>query len=421
MVESKRFTETFCGSARAVDGKRTAFWDGGCRGLLMYSYGSGRRAFYVHYRGASDGKSRFFKLGGYPGLRVKDAREAAHKVLGEVALGRDPHAERVAVRRKARDEMVRHTLGGVTDGATVAQLAEGYLADAKTELKASSWKQTDAALRRHLLPKIGVMRATDVTRRDIKNVFARLTKLGKNVMANKVLAHASGMFAWAVEEELIPANPCLGLKRNKVTPRDRHLDYAEIPKFWVACAAAVSERDCAALRLMLATGQRPGEVCGMRWEHVDLGPRRLWSIPDTKRNRPHTVALSGLAVEVLLSVCDGVRPGEGGVFGERPLRLPNPKRVYEAAGIKPFKNHSLRHTVVTSMSREGVLGEVVSRVVNHAAPGSTITNDYNHYLYTKEKREALQIWADRVRALLANPPEVDDGNVLRPPEFAVST
>ena len=102
MVENKRFTEASCASTKAVGGRRTAHWDGGCRGLLMYSYGSGRRVFYVHYRGASDGRSRFFKLGGYPGLRVKDAREAAHKVLGEVALGRDPHAERVEARRIAQ-------------------------------------------------------------------------------------------------------------------------------------------------------------------------------------------------------------------------------------------------------------------------------------------------------------------------------
>jgi integrase len=86
------------------------------------------------------------------------------------------------------------------------------------------------------------------------------------IVANQVLAAASAIFAWAIREELVTSNPCRDVDRNPTTSRERVLSDGEIPKFWTAFDSAGLVAGTA-LKLILLTGQRPGEVAHMRREH----------------------------------------------------------------------------------------------------------------------------------------------------------
>ena len=97
-------------------------------------------------------------------------------------------------------------------------------------------------------------------------------------MANQVLAAASAMFAWTFREDVVELldNPRIGIGRNPTKPRERVLSDTEVPLFWDACNDVDLVRGPAP-RMILPTGQRPGEVRHMHRDHIE---GRWWTMPD---------------------------------------------------------------------------------------------------------------------------------------------
>ena len=124
--------------------------------------------------------------------------------------------------------------------------------------------------------------------------------------ANRVQALVRKIFSFALDADLVKANPCSRLnKRSKETARTRTLTDAEIRTFWnAAVAPPVSRPVGLALRLVLALGCRSGEVAGMRRSELELDKRGLsvnWTIPGerSKNKRTHFVPLSPLARDLI--------------------------------------------------------------------------------------------------------------------------
>src|SRR5262249_14356334 len=116
--------------------------------------------------------------------------------------------------------------------------------------------------------------------------------------ANAVLAVASAIFTWAVRQEIVTVNPCRGIERNAMKSRERVLSDSEVAAFWPRLSPA--------LKLVLLTGARPGEVARMRREHVRDGwwelpgaPVAELGWPGTKNKQNHRVWLSQSAQELL--------------------------------------------------------------------------------------------------------------------------
>ena len=181
---------------------------------------------------------------------------------------------------------------------TFADVAARHIEHAQRVNK--SWRQSDALVRKHLLPRWGRLRARDVTRGDVRAVVRNVTAGGAPVVANEVLKAASAIFAWAIREEIgeITVNPCYGVTANPTKPRERVLADGELPRFWAAFDGAGLARG-AALKAILLTGQRPGEIAHLRREHLRDGwwelpgepdPRLGW--PGTKNGQSHRVWLT---------------------------------------------------------------------------------------------------------------------------------
>jgi integrase len=148
---------------------------------------------------------------------------------------------------------------------------------------------------RHALPRWGKLQASTISRSDVKALMARIEA---PVLANQVLAAVSAIFTWAVREEILPANPCKLVARNPTRSRERVLSDSEVPMFWSAFddAGLVAST---ALKMIVVTGQRPGEIAHMRREHIKDGwwempgdpvPSLGW--PGTKNAQAHRVWLS---------------------------------------------------------------------------------------------------------------------------------
>jgi integrase len=209
-------------------------------------------------------------------------------------------------------------------------------------------------------------------------------------------------------------------KPAEATSRNRVLSDDEIRTLWnslpkVLAASKQSER---ILKLCLATGQRIGEVAGMARAELDLKARE-WRLPGarTKNGHAHTVPLSDFAIGIIReAMADG---------GDREFLFPNgsgslapakvAKTVFDANragrfGIAPWCAHDLRRTSLTGMARLGVAPIVLGHVANHRSTthaGVTLAV-YSQYAYDKEKRAALDLWADRLAAIIgaAQPAEV---------------
>src|SRR5262245_13116403 len=225
------------------------------------------------------GRPRWYHLGR---IYLADARRLVQRLRVQVTEGKDPVAERQAER----------------SAGTFAELAQNYLEQyAKRNNK--SWKQADALVRRYLLPKWGKLVAKSITRSDVRLAIGRIAA---PVLANQVLAAASAIFSWAVKQEVIAVNPCHGIDRNATASRERVLSDSELPRFWAAFDNAGSAGT--ALKLILLTGQRPGEVGHMRAEHIVDGwwempgkPTAGW--PGTKNGQSHRVWLPQSAQALL--------------------------------------------------------------------------------------------------------------------------
>jgi integrase len=228
---------------------------------------------------------------------------------------------------------------------------------------------------------------------------------GAAVQANRLLTRMRTFFSWAMANNLIAADPTADVRKPaKEHARDRVLSDDEIRAFWQATEAA-QRRDAVAFgplfRLMLLTGQREGEVAGMRWGEINLD-KREWVIPGarTKNGKEHAVYLSELALAVLpertsdlVFSTTGKMPAVGFHRAKARLDAAMLKALREAnedAGLPPFVLHDLRRTATSCMARIGVEPHVCDRVLNHI--GGTIRGvaaTYNRFQYLDEKRLAL--------------------------------
>ena len=181
--------------------------------------------------------------------------------------------------------------------------------------------------------------------------------------ANDAVGALSRMFNRAEAWGLVPAgsNPCRFVKRYRTRRHERFLTEDEFRRLGAALdalegAGKLPVHAAAALRLLMLTGCRCGEITGLRWEDVDLGRGEI-RLRDSKTG-PRTVSLPPGAARVLAGLPRV--PGNPWVIaGREPgARLPHVhyywRRVRERAGLDGVRIHDLRHSFA---SRALALGE----------------------------------------------------------------
>ena len=146
-------------------------------GLALAIRPSGRKAWRVIYRFA--GRPRWLTLGDVRSIGLADARRLAARIMLDVAEGKDPVAERQAER----------------SSGSFADLAGQYV-ELWAKRHNKSWKQAEKLVARHLLPRWGRMKATAITRADVR---AMMIRIEAPIVANQTLAAASAIFSWAVQ------------------------------------------------------------------------------------------------------------------------------------------------------------------------------------------------------------------------------
>jgi hypothetical protein len=163
---------------------------------------------------------------------------------------------------------------------TVEALTKEYLDDWAKPRK-RSWRKDEQTINAEIIPRWGRRKAKSITRNDVRELLATIVDRGARVRANRVLALVRKMFNYALERDLVEANPCQGIRRPSAeTPRDRALSLEEAGEFLARIDTAP----------MSVPNEKAGEARSFRSERVDEnrhGQRPFWGAAGADRSGDH--------------------------------------------------------------------------------------------------------------------------------------
>ena len=399
----KRLTAVFVENLRSVNGSRVEYADEITKGLHLRIGNGAHKSWSVIYR--VGGRKARMTLGTFPALSLAGARIAALAVIAKAQAGDDPIAER-------REKDVRY-------GETVEVIGRMWV-EQHAKLNNRSWRSQERQLELYVYPKFGRRAISSLKRRDIIDLIDEIALTGReqneklplkigsrresqggNTVADNVLKVFRSVLNWALSKDKLTANPASGVRApHKAEARERTLSDEEIKAVWQG-AQTLGYPFGSHLLLCLLTGQRRTEVAQMRWEEVQGD---IWAIPSsrTKGKRAHLVPLSP-ATRAVLDTCPRFDEGTfilSTTLGRRPISGFSKAKTTVASSVEDWRCHDLRRTCATGMARLGVLGEIISRILNHATPSGVTNAHYNHYEYMAEKRDALDRWGKRVLEII---------------------
>jgi integrase len=423
-----KFTEKGLSNLTAT-AKRRSILASNYRGLILrvsLARGKTSKTFiYRYWLPGKDGSiARYVTLGEYPALSLAQAEVLRAKCREAHDAGRDPKAVVAAYWAERTPKLPQESSGGPTVADVVREFLTHYAARERKRPE-----QAKYLLDANVIPVLGAMPAADVKKRDIVTMLDGIVARGSPVVANRVQALLKQAFAVAADRDLIESVPTFprAAAGGEEKARTRVLADEEIALLWhgmdrlaqkVKLGKGINRALILALKLVLVTAQRRGEVAAARWNDiitetvtVDGKPvvQKSWRIPDTKSDRPHLVPLSPLALSLLdeLKTLAGKSeywlPGARGTAAtaDRDRTITRTAReVRTLLKMAPWTPHDLRRTSRTGLSRLGVSDAVAERVLNHVA-GDRMIAVYNQHRYLDEMREALGKWADHLDAIVA--------------------
>jgi integrase len=357
----------------------TLHWDGQLKGFGVRITARGVKTFVLQRR--VNGKERRITIGRLGPFTAEQARREATKLLGAIATGRDPVAER----KQAE-------LAAVTLGETFTE----YLS-ARGDLRPNTVK----GYQRVMGISFGDWRKRPLVEITGDMVGKRHAVLGERygkAQANLSMRVLRALFNFAAAnyeaggKALVLDNPVKRLSRTRAWFRiDRRETLIKPHQLrpWMDALLALDNglaRDY--LQLVLLTGLRRSEALGLKWQDVDLLGRTL-TVKGTKNHRDHTLPLP----DYLAGLLDGM-PRHGIYVFERPRGLSTAlEEVARRSGV-PFCIHDLRRTFATIADSLDIPGYAVKALLNHKG-GSDVTAGYV-VASTERLREPMQKITDYV-------------------------
>lgn len=406
---------------RAVDGlapvgaAERVLWDGEVKGFGIRARPGGARSYILHYRPGTGRAAPLRKLTigkhGSP-WTPETARAEAKRLLAEVAAGRDPAMARHADR----------------EAMMFGELIDLYLAEGIGHKKSSTLKADRGRIEHHLRPLLGKLRADRLSRADVERMRNAVTAgktaekikdsgkrragsiaTGGKGAAAQCVALVSSIYAFAIGRGLCSENPARGVKKAPVRKVERFLSEAEIARLAEALDGEVQQSGnpypAAAVKLLLLTGCRKGEILNLRWEHVDFESECL-RLPDSKTGAKvvYLNAPARALLQVLPRMADDLRviPSlRGSSAGPALDKIWS--RVRKAAGLSEVRLHDLRHSFASVGAAGGLSLPIIGALLGHKH--ATTTARYAH-LSANPLRAANEAVGARIAAAMKRKPSV---------------
>ena len=440
--------------------------------LFYYRYtasgGDRVRLLIGHYDARGDGGATFTvqqardkarELSGLYRSGIKDLRD--HFVQAGVDRQRADDDERKAGELASAALQRRLTVRQVFDKWRATELQPQLRADGKRSGRKDGGQYVFKQFERHVFPALGETPIEDVRKANLLALIDAQKAKGQLRTASVLLGDLRQLLSYAVDREFITIDPLASVKKARIVgapvERDRVLSEAEIRLLSAALPSArMNTRSECAIRLLLATGARVGEIMGATWsdavpsdhkavqaragglqavadeEGVKVGfvdlHAKTWHMPTTKNERAHTIHLSDFAI-AQFTVLHGLREplsAEGGklspwVFPARDTSRPvciksfgkqladrqrdadqrlSGRSKATSSLVLPggrWTAHDLRRTAGTLMASLGISGDVIDECLNHMIESRV------RRIYIRDRREADQVRAfDALGARLAD-------------------
>lgn len=294
----------------------------------------------------------------------------------------------------------------MSDDVKLKDYYKPWLESYKHNVRETTWTTTDALVRNHILPEFGNYKLSQINRMDIKKWINSL-KIQK---ANECLGYLRMILNEAVDDEIIPKNPCDRIKKKKVksTKEIEPWSLEEINKFLHYVEQDYSTMWLIMFRLLIFTGMRRGEVLGLDWSSIHdntisihqtlkrgngrvmLGAPKTDSSIRTVYIDEDTLKLLTTWKKQQASLFGIVKPVFTNIEGQR-LRLATPleklNRIVEKYKLPRMTIHGLRHSFTTLMYEQGIDPKSMAGILGHSSIKTTL--DVYTHLKQKKSIEAM--------------------------------
>jgi len=321
----------------------------------------GAKSFIVEKR--INGKVKRITLGRYGNLTVEQAKKEAMKLLGKVATGIDPIAEKKE--KNVRSLSLIDTFNDYLK--TRKDLKPNTIHDYQKVMK---WAFEDWQLKP----------ITDITKDMVENRHRELGKISKARANNSmrvlraIINHARHKFEDANGNPIILFNPVERLSQNrawfKVEARQTIIKPHQLAPWYKATLQLNSDSTRDYLYFILFTGLRKTEAAQLQWDQIDFDDL-TFTIPDTKNGLAHTLPLSDYLEELLkrrhlYKESKFVFPSNS-----KQGHLTDPTksilRVIKLSGVT-FALHDLRRTFITIADGLDIPAYALKKLLNHKDP-----------------------------------------------------
>ena len=360
-------------------------WDDDIKGFGVRVHPTGRKVYIVKYR--HEGRSVKVTIGAHGPVTPAAARAKAAEIVTLAKTGRD---------------LAGRTPRSTRGSATVADLARRFMDEyAPAHLKPSTASLYRRIVDGRILPRLGKRRVSDIGKSDVVALHHDMRDVPGH--ANRTLGVLSRMLTLAEVWEMRPegVNPCRHVKKYPEHKRERFLSDEEYRRLGAVLRDAeregfASPAAIAAIRLLMLTGCRSGEILSLRWDYVDLDMGEL-RLPDSKTGAK-VVHLGDPAIAVLRGipstednpwVLPGLKRGRHIAYLHDSWR-----RILDRAGIENLRIHDLRHSFASGGLLVGEGLPMIGKLLGHNKVQTTAR-------YAHLANDPLKATANRIAGRIA--------------------
>ena len=335
----------------------------------------------------------YITIGRFGIISLADARSEAKRLLAEFTLG------------KSRPQSVAYAKAVIL-----------FVEDKKRHKKASTANEYSRVLNK--LAFTG--QVSGITSDDAGQ---QLRKIKGRSAYDHALVYSRIFFNWCIKRRYIDSNPTAGLSKHPKVKGKRVLTDLELQLIWRACeqtggmsladeqgkanesaAPRLPTNYSAIVRLLMVTGQRRGEIAGLRGIFYSHNQQAI-CLPSemTKNSREHAFPVGPLARSLMPAQLPKGLLFETPGTDKKPFSAWSKSKILldQISGVKGWKLHDLRRTFRTNLGRLGVAPHIGERLLNHASAQTEMEATYDLWTYFPEMRAAASLWEDHLTQLLA--------------------
>ena len=358
------------------------------------------------------GKAQMLALGKYPAVTLAEARKKRDEQRDLLATGKHPTREKkIQKLRKAHEgantfeKIARHWLDLKGEG-----LDEKYAAQCLTRME------------QYVFPAIGALPLADITIPDVVQVVEAIGKRGTIETAKRMKQMMGQVFRYAAQRGLCKHNPAADLRDILPTYEEKHhscIHPSEAPDLLTKIEARDNDFTKYAMKLLMLTFVRTGELIGAKWEEIDWD-KEEWHIPKErmKMKRPHVVPLSSQAL-TLLRELQTITGDKTYIFHSPASKSQHISNGTVLMGLRrmgyqnKMTGHGFRTLASTILNEKGYRSDWIERQLAHE-DDDKIRSAYNRAEHLLERKKMMQDYVDYLEAFKKkNPATIIAGRIGR--------